>query len=137
MPEFFQSVKSSNYGGANNFIGYAFGANEEVPQRDLLNFPYSRAQDVVGASMATPSVFYKYKKFSSNFGLTKNYKDIIMQRREPESKKRPMTGGVPGFGKGSMDQSRQRLTLGQLKKTASIAYFDQDRQIFGICGKNF
>ena len=43
MPEFFQSVKSSNYGGANNFIGYAFGANEEVPQRDLLNFPYSRA----------------------------------------------------------------------------------------------
>lgn len=60
IPEFFQSVKSNSNGGFGPFSNQG----EELP-KDYLNFPYSRAEDYLGASLATPATFFKGNTIAS------------------------------------------------------------------------
>eukprot|EP00347_Sterkiella_histriomuscorum_P023052 403336141 len=130
IPEFFQSVKSNSNGG------FGVMSNQGDDQREYMNFPYSRAQDVLGASLATPSTFFKanaIQGFNQSFGAVSS--SIIGRRKE--SRGRPSTQG--GNINQRLAQIASTTTYGKgkhLKNESSLAYFDQANQIFGIQGKN-
>ncbi|CDW75300.1 UNKNOWN [Stylonychia lemnae] len=137
IPDFFQSVKSSSMGGFGNVQGLF-----DEP-KEYMNFPYSRAQDVLGASLATPPQFFKGNTLSGTGAIMsgglmtrKANRDIFYQKKDSTYKQRPSTQGRIIFGNaGSLLGQNQVRKSGQFND-GSLAYFDQGKQVFGIKGKS-
>jgi len=106
-------VKSSSTGG------FGFLSPGEENTKDYMNYPYSRTQDSLGASLATPATFFKGNHLLSNIGVMINRKgkDIIYQRRDFGYKKRPSTSGEAGQYGSLRGQA--------MNQTSSIIYFDR------------